>query len=158
MRRSLCSRIREGTLEYLRYQNTATGEVTEYRPPAGENFGVFVFAGYEPATDLVRGIAECDERGYIVTDRMMKTSCDGLYAAGDVCIKPLRQVVTAVGDGALAATELERYAVTMQKKTGRCGSRRKNVCRFRGKRGQPCARISRYLHPGDDRTVKDSVR
>lgn len=108
----------EGMLEYLRYQNTATGEVTEYRPPAGENFGVFVFAGYEPATDLVRGIAECDERGYIVTDRLMKTSCDGLYAAGDVCIKPLRQVVTAVGDGALAATELERYAAAMQKKTG----------------------------------------
>ena len=55
---------------------------------------------------------------YIVTDRLMKTSCDGLYAAGDVCIKPLRQVVTAVGDGALAATELERYAAAMQKKTG----------------------------------------
>ena len=66
----------------------------------------------------MRGIAECDERGYIVTDRLMKTSCDGLYAAGDVCIKPLRQVVTAVGDGALAATELERYAAAMQKKTG----------------------------------------
>ena len=108
----------ERTLECLRYRNAVTGEVTEYRPPEGENFGVFVFAGYEPATDLVRGIAECDERGYIVTDRLMKTSCDGLYAAGDVCIKPLRQVVTAVGDGALAATELERYAAAMQKKTG----------------------------------------
>ena len=108
----------ESTLECLRYRNTVTGEITEYRPPEGENFGVFVFAGYEPATDLVRGIAECDERGYIVTDRLMKTSCDGLYAAGDVCIKPLRQVVTAVGDGALAATELERYAAAMQKKTG----------------------------------------
>ena len=108
----------ESTLECLRYRNTVTGEITEYRPPEGEKFGVFVFAGYEPATDLVRGIAECDERGYIVTDRLMKTSCDGLYAAGDVCIKPLRQVVTAVGDGALAATELERYAAAMQKKTG----------------------------------------
>ena len=108
----------ESTLKGLRYRNNVTGEITEYRPPAGENFGVFVFAGYEPATDLVRGIADCDERGYIVTDRLMKTSCDGLYAAGDVCIKPLRQVVTAVGDGALAATELERYAAAMQKKTG----------------------------------------
>ena len=108
----------ESTLECLRYRNTVTGEITEYRPPEGENFGVFVFAGYEPATDLVRGTAECDERGYIVTDRLMKTSCEGLYAAGDVCIKPLRQVVTAVGDGALAATELERYAAAMQKKTG----------------------------------------
>ena len=108
----------ESMLECLRYRNNVTGEITEYRPPAGENFGVFVFAGYEPATDLVRGIAECDERGYIVTDRLLKTSCEGLYAAGDVCIKPLRQVVTAVGDGALAATELERYAAAMQKKTG----------------------------------------
>ena len=108
----------ESTLECLRYRNKVTGEITEYRPPAEENFGVFIFAGYEPATNLVRGIAECDERGYIVTDRLMKTSCDGLYAAGDVCIKPLRQVVTAVGDGALAATELERYAAAMQKKTG----------------------------------------
>ncbi len=108
----------ESTLECLRYRKNVTGEIMEYRPPEGENFGVFVFAGYEPATDLVRGIAECDERGYIVTDRLQKTSCDGLYAAGDVCIKPLRQVVTAVGDGALAATELERYAAAMQKKTG----------------------------------------
>lgn len=48
----------------------------------------------------------------------MKTSCDGLYAAGDIRIKPLRQCITAAGDGALAATELERYALQMQKKTG----------------------------------------
>lgn len=50
--------------------------------------------------------------------RSMKTSVDGLYAAGDVCVKTLRQVVTAVGDGALAATELERYAAAMQRETG----------------------------------------
>ena len=108
----------DDTLKILRYRNTETGEVTEYRPGDGESFGVFVFAGYEPATELVRGIAECDGQGYIVTDQNRKTSSEGLYAAGDVCIKPLRQVVTAVGDGALAATELERYAAAMQKKTG----------------------------------------
>ena len=108
----------DDTLKVLRYRNTETGEVTEYRPGDGESFGVFVFAGYEPATELVRGIAECDGQGYIVTDQNRKTSSEGLYAAGDVCIKPLRQVVTAVGDGALAATELERYAAAMQKKTG----------------------------------------
>ena len=77
-----------------------------------------MFAGYEPATDLVKGLAECDAQGYVVTDRNQKTTCEGLYAAGDVCIKSLRQVVTAVGDGALAATELERYAAALQKKTG----------------------------------------
>ena len=95
----------------LRYRNTASGATTEYRPSEGDTFGVFVFAGYEPATDLVRELAECDAQGYVVTDANRKTSCPGLYAAGDVCIKPLRQVVTAVGDGALAATELERYQV-----------------------------------------------
>ncbi len=105
-------------LRYLRYRNTVTGEATEYRAPEGDTFGVFVFAGYTPATELVRSLAECDARGYIVTDKSQKTTCEGLYAAGDVCIKPLRQVVTAVGDGALAATELERYVNAMQKKTG----------------------------------------
>ena len=79
---------------------------------------MFVFAGYQPATSLVKGIVELDESGYIVTDRVQKTNVDGIYAAGDVCIKPLRQVVTAVGDGALAATELEKYAAKMHKKTG----------------------------------------
>ena len=108
----------EGGLDFLKYRDTRTGEVTEYRSEPGETFGIFVFAGYEPATELVKGIAELDDNGYIKTDRAQKTSCDGLYAAGDVCIKPLRQVVTAVGDGALAATELERYASVMQKKTG----------------------------------------
>ena len=108
----------ERGLDFLKYRDTRTGEVTEYRSESGESFGIFVFAGYAPATELVRGIAELDDNGYIKTDRTQKTSRDGLYAAGDVCIKPLRQVVTAVGDGALAATELERYASAMQKKTG----------------------------------------
>lgn len=105
-------------LSSLRYRNTLTGEVTVYRPPEGETFGIFIFAGYEPATELVKKLVKRDEHGYVVTDRTQKTSCEGLYAAGDVCIKPLRQVVTAVGEGALAATELERYVAAMHKKTG----------------------------------------
>lgn len=108
----------DSALRYLRYRSSATGVVTEYRAPEGETFGVFVFAGYEPATELVRDLADLNEQGYIVTDRSQKTNVDGLYAAGDVCIKPLRQVVTAVGDGALAATELERHAAALQRKTG----------------------------------------
>ncbi len=108
----------ENGLSYARYKNTATGEVTEYRSKNGETFGVFVFVGYAPETGLVEGLVELDEQGYIITDRAQKTSIRGVYAAGDVCIKPLRQVVTATGDGALAATELERYAVEMQRKTG----------------------------------------
>lgn len=108
----------DSVLHTLRYENTKTGEVTEYHAPEGEGFGVFVFAGYEPATELVKGIAKLNEQGYIETDRKQKTSVEGVYAAGDVCVKSLRQVVTAVGDGALAATELERYAAALQEKTG----------------------------------------
>jgi len=108
----------ENGLNYIRYKNTQSGEVTEYRAKDGDSFGVFVFAGYAPETGLVKGIAELNEQGYIVTDGRQQSSVSGLYAAGDVCIKPLRQVVTAVGDGALAATELEKYAAAMQAKTG----------------------------------------
>ena len=105
-------------LRTIRYRNNRTGEVTEYRDPKGDNIGVFVFAGYQPATGLVKGLADLNEQGYVITDRNLKTSVDGLYAAGDVCVKSLRQVVTAVGDGALAATELEKYAAAMHRKTG----------------------------------------
>lgn len=108
----------DSALRFLRYRNTKTGEKTEYTPPEGETFGVFVFAGYEPATGLIKGIAKLNEQGYVETDRNQKTNVDGLYAAGDVCVKSLRQVVTAAGDGAAAATELEKYARAMQEKTG----------------------------------------
>jgi len=103
-------------LNYARYKNTATGKVTEYK--SKETFGVFVFVGYAPATDMLKGIVELNEQGYIITDAAQKTSVDGVYAAGDVCIKPLRQVVTATGDGALAATELEKYVAAIHRKTG----------------------------------------
>ena len=106
----------ENGLTYARYKNTATGEVTEYK--SQESFGVFVFAGYAPATEAVRGVVELNEQGYIVTDQSQKTSAEGVYAAGDVCIKPLRQVVTATSDGALAATELEKYVASVHQRTG----------------------------------------
>ena len=108
----------DSSLRAIRYRNNQTGERNEYRDPKGDNIGVFVFAGYAPATELLEGIAQRDAQGYVLTDRNLKTTVEGLYAAGDVCVKPLRQVVTAVGDGALAATELEKYAAAMQRKTG----------------------------------------
>ena len=108
----------ENGLNYARYKNTATGEVTEVKCPPGETFGVFVFAGYTPATEILRGMVERNEQGYLVTDSTQKTNIDGVYAAGDVCIKPLRQLVTATADGALAATELEKYVAAVQRKTG----------------------------------------
>ena len=103
-------------LTYARYKNTATGEVTEVK--SKESFGVFVFAGYSPATEAVKDIIALNEQGYIVTDPSQQTSVAGIYAAGDVCIKPLRQVVTATSDGALAATELEKYVSMLHRKTG----------------------------------------
>ena len=108
----------DSALRLLRYQNTETGQVTEYQPPEGETFGLFVFAGYQPATELLQGLAKLDPQGYVLTDKSQQTSVPGLYAAGDVCQKPLRQVVTAVGDGALAATELEKYAAACPQATG----------------------------------------
>nr|WP_296907339.1 FAD-dependent oxidoreductase [uncultured Marvinbryantia sp.] len=107
----------ENALRSIRYQNTKTGEESVFAPE-GDTFGVFVFAGYAPDTELVKGKIELDERGYVCTDRNRKTNLPGVYAAGDVCQKNLRQVVTAVGDGATAATELEKYASVMQEKTG----------------------------------------
>ncbi len=98
------------------YRRSDTGERVEYQ--SADNLGVFVFAGFIPQIGLVKDKAQLTEKGYIWTDRNQKTSLEGVYAAGDVCDKSLRQVVTAVGDGALAATELEKYAAAMQKKTG----------------------------------------
>ena len=108
----------ENGLNYIRYKNTETGEITEYRAEKNDFFGVFVFVGYSPDTELVKDIIELNEYGYIITNPELKTNIDGIYAAGDVCIKPLRQIITATGDGALAATELEKYVATLQQKTG----------------------------------------
>ena len=108
----------ENGLDYIRYKNTKTGEITEYRAEKNDFFGVFVFAGYSPDTELVKDIIKLNEYGYIITNSELKTNIDGIYAAGDVCIKPLRQIITATGDGALAATELEKYVATLQQKTG----------------------------------------
>jgi len=105
-------------LKTIRYRNNKTGEVTEYHAEDGDTFGVFVFAGYEPETSLIQDIVKLNEYGYVITDSNCKTNIEGLYAAGDICEKNLRQVVTAVSDGAIAATELEKYAAAMQKKTG----------------------------------------
>ena len=103
----------------LRWRDTRTGEEHTFRAEGGDFFGVFVFAGYEPSTQLAKGFAALDEHGYILTDAGKKTSAEGLYAAGDVCEKPLRQVVTATGDGALAATEIEKYVHAVEERTGR---------------------------------------
>ncbi|MDH7906434.1 FAD-dependent oxidoreductase [Bifidobacterium catenulatum subsp. kashiwanohense] len=108
----------QGGLREAAILNRATGQTETWRPADGGTFGVFVFAGYVPATDLVRGVVELDDYGYVVTHGYLETSVPGVYAAGDLRTKNLRQVVTATADGAIAAVELERYAKRMSEKTG----------------------------------------
>ena len=108
----------DDALRFIRCRSNLTNEITEYRGKNGDSIGVFVFAGYAPATKLIDGIAQLNEQGYVITDRSGKTTVEGLYAAGDVTVKQLRQIVTAVADGAVAATELEKLAAKMQEKTG----------------------------------------
>lgn len=108
----------QGGLREATILNRATGQTETWKPADGGTFGVFVFAGYVPATNLVRGVVELDDYGYVVTHGYLKTSVPGVYAAGDLRAKNLRQVVTATADGAIAAVELERYAKRMSEKTG----------------------------------------
>lgn len=69
---------------------------------------MFVFIGFEPHGELFEGKVEM-KNGYIVTDDNMKTNIPGVFAAGDIRVKSLRQVVTAAADGAIAATQAEKY-------------------------------------------------
>jgi thioredoxin reductase (NADPH) len=70
---------------------------------------VFIFIGLTPKTEIVRGIVDLDDVGYIVVDRDMQTSAKGVFAGGDCISKLLRQVVTACGDGATAAASAQHY-------------------------------------------------
>lgn len=96
-----------------RFVYNRTGEEWIHEDDRG--FGVFVFAGYVPNTSWLPEIIEKDDRGYLITDINQKTNLNGVYGAGDVCVKNLRQVVTAVSDGATAATALEKYVSELHK-------------------------------------------
>lgn len=91
-------------LEGLKVKNKLTGEVVSL-----DVNGVFVFVGLNPISELYRGIVDMDDKGYIITDAEMKTKVPGIFAAGDVRQKPLRQVITAAADGAIAATTAGKY-------------------------------------------------
>ncbi|MGL4818464.1 MAG: FAD-dependent oxidoreductase [Bacilli bacterium] len=91
--------------------NNETKETWSYEAPEAEGtFGIFVFVGYQPQTDLFRGHVEMDQWGYVLaSEQTMETSVKGVYAAGDLRPKVLRQVITAVADGAIAGTALQHY-------------------------------------------------
>lgn len=96
-------------LESFVVENVKTGEKKELFPDEDDGlFGIFVFIGFLPSTGLFEGSLEMED-GYIVTDADMRTNLPGVFAAGDNRVKSLRQVVTATADGAIAATQAEKY-------------------------------------------------
>ncbi len=99
----------EDILEGMVVKNVKTGETRKVEAdPEDGMFGLFGFIGTVPNSGIFKGIIDMDGRGYIKTDEDMHTNIPGVYAAGDVRIKSLRQVVTAAADGAIAAVQVER--------------------------------------------------
>lgn len=99
----------EGMLETIIVENVKTKELTVINADENDGvFGVFVFIGYKPQTELFDGKVDM-ENGYIITDQDMKTNIPGVFAAGDLRVKSLRQVITAAADGAIAAVQAEKY-------------------------------------------------
>lgn len=96
-------------LSTMTVKNTKTGELTEVKADEDDGlFGLFGFIGYNPNSQLFEGMLDM-EHGYIKTDDNMHTSIPGVFAAGDIRVKSLRQVVTAAADGAIAAMQAEHY-------------------------------------------------
>ena len=105
-------------LRRVKFINNQTGETFEHVAAEDETFGIFIFAGYVPQTKVFNGLVDMDKWGYIITDENMHTSVEGVYAAGDLRPKVLRQVVTAVADGAIASLEAEKYVAHQKERLG----------------------------------------
>ena len=104
----------DGLLSRMVVEDTKTGERREILADEEDGiFGVFVFIGYKPNTDILEGKLPL-ENGYVRTDDDMKTSIPGVFAAGDIRVKSLRQVVTAAADGAIAATQAGKYIESLE--------------------------------------------
>ncbi|WP_313567319.1 thioredoxin-disulfide reductase [Acetoanaerobium noterae] len=100
----------DGIVESVVFENTKTGELSEYfADEEFGTFGIFVFTGYIPQTDIFKGKLDMNQSGYFVTNQNMETNIPGVFAAGDCREKVLRQVVTATADGAIAAIMAEKY-------------------------------------------------
>lgn len=89
-------------------ENVKTNEISELKSEDNGPIGVFIFVGYIPQTDIFQGIIDMDH-GYIKTDDDMKTEIEGVFAVGDTRVKSVRQMVTAAGDGCIAAVVANRY-------------------------------------------------
>lgn len=105
-------------LRSAKFKNNVTNEIFEYKANEGESFGIFVFIGYEPQSKLFKDVITLDNQGFIPTDEDLATNIEGVYAAGDIRPKKLRQLVTAVSDGATAAFSIEKYVHDLKGKLG----------------------------------------
>jgi thioredoxin reductase (NADPH) len=76
--------------------------------------GVFIYVGLEPSSDFLKGIVDLDAKGFVVVNERMKTSVPGIFAAGDICSKAIRQVVTACAEGATAAINAYNYMESLE--------------------------------------------
>lgn len=111
--------VGDDVLRSVKLINNVTNETSEYYPPKEDGtFGIFVFVGYQPQTEIFKNKVDMDRWGYILTDENMQTNIKGVYAAGDLRPKALRQVVTAVADGAIAATDAEKYVASEKERLG----------------------------------------
>lgn len=100
----------DGIVESMVVKNVKTGELIEVCADEEDGtFGIFVFIGFRPNSQLFDGKVKMDEKKYILTDEDMKTDIPGVFAAGDIRQKSLRQVVTAAADGAIAAVQAGKY-------------------------------------------------
>lgn len=94
----------EDKVETLLIRDVKTGRESEL-----DVDGIFIAVGIHPATELVKDLVTCNEGGYVLAGENCATDCPGLYAAGDIRFKPIRQIVTAVADGANAAVAAAEY-------------------------------------------------
>lgn len=105
-------------LRSAKFKNNVTNEIFEYKAEQGQSFGIFVFIGYEPQSKIFKEHITLDNFGFIPTNSELMTNVSGVFAAGDIRPKRLRQIVTAVADGADAAMNVERYVHEIREKLG----------------------------------------
>lgn len=99
--------------------NNKTGKETVYHVDDGDNtFGIFIYVGTKPATEKLQGLVDLNDQGYIKAAADGATNVPGVYAAGDVIVKNLRQIITAASDGAVAATAAEQYVTAQKQRQG----------------------------------------
>src|SRR5699024_7405123 len=95
---------KDGKIDSLTLVNTETGEEIEHQTE-----GAFVYIGMDPLSEPFESLGIVDEEGYIPSNENMETSVPGVYSAGDIRVKDLRQIVTATGDGSIAAEQAQKF-------------------------------------------------